>query len=664
MDSSLVKKYILSTFTIFLITLCLEVFVFNYSSWRSMGSEQITVATDESTDDEYLFISEPYELNDDLKNVYVDLEVENNDLAYVSVMLTDEGDKYPYSTAEYVVCDKVPRSGYSNVYPFGKAKTVQVKVRTLEGCPASIHKIVLNARKPIDFKGVRALMVFLTLLFGYLIFTQSFIHSIPFDVKKKWQYPVTILVMILIIILGKKISTADKLLLNTPWPHHLQYQELARSLEKGTVVLTEREVHPGLLSSENPYDTISLQMEGVTYSMDYAFYKGNYYAYFGIVPEVLLFYPYHMLTGGNLPNQFACFAMYVLLVIGVFILVAELIRWLSKEVPYIFYLLLCASLCLCANTVYLVIRPDVYNIPIISGTAFSFLGLGLWLLSLNTDKTVVRRLALFAGSLSMALVVGCRPQMAIWSLAAVILFMWKRDGKERELFSKKTLMETICFVVPYALVAVLVCWYNFARFGNIFDFGAAYSLTSNDMTHRGFNFDRLLRSLFCFLLQPPVVGTDYPFLDIAKIEGSHMGKFLYEYTYGGMLVSNAFVFSLWILLFKGFGKTSKKLREMIFLFVVSGLIIAGFDANAAGVIYRYTCDFAPAVMLAALSCWITYLDQSDSNTSYRLISRIAYVCMILAFAYSLLTALAPGISVCIKNDSPVLFYGIADYFNF
>lgn len=664
MDSSLAKKCILSTFMIFLITLCLEVFVFNYSSWRSMGAKQIDVATDTVTDDEYLYISDPYELGDELKNIYVDLEVENSDLAYVSVILTDEGDKYPYSTAEFVVCDKVAGSGYRNIYPFGKAGTVQVKVRTLEGCPARINKIALNAVKPIDFKGIRAFIVFFVLLLGYLIFTGSFIHSISFDTKKKWQYVVTILVMILIIILGKKLSTADKLLLNTPWPHHLQYQELARSLEKGTVVLTEREVHPGLLSAENPYDTIALQVEGVTYSMDYAFYKGNYYAYFGIVPEVLLFYPYHMLTGGNLPNYMAEFAMYLLLVIGVFITVAGMIRLFSKEVPYIFYLLLSASLCLCANTVYLVIRPDVYNIPIISASAFTFLGLGLWLEAVNTDKSMIRRLVLFFGSLSMALVVGCRPQMAILSLAAIFLFIWKRGGSERKLFSKKTIPETICFLIPYGAVAVLVCWYNYARFGNIFDFGASYSLTSNDMTHRGFNFDRLFRSLFCFLLQPPVLGTDYPFMDIAKIEGLHMGKFLYEYTYGGMLVSNAFVFSLWILLIKGLDKIKKQVKAFVLLFVVSGLIVAGFDANAAGVIYRYTCDFAPAIMLAATLCWIVYLDRSDENPGYMVISRLAYVCMAAAFAYSFLTAIAPGISVCLENDSPVLFYGIADYFNF
>ncbi len=664
MDSSLVKKCIVSTFIIFLITLCLEVFVFNYSSWRSMGAKQIDVASDAGTNDEYLFISDPYELNDDLKNVYVDLEVENSDLAYVSVILTDEGDKYPYSTAEFVACDKVTRSGYRNIYPFGKAGSVQVQVRTLEGCPAKINKITLNAAKPLDFKGIRAFIVFGVLLLGYLIFSSSFIHCISFDTKKKWQYVVTVLVMILIIILGKKLSMADKLLLNTPWPHHLQYQELARSLEKGTVVMTEREVHPGLLAADNPYDTIALQVEGVTYSMDYAFYKGNYYAYFGIVPEVLLFYPYHMLTGGNLPNQLAEFLMYVLLVIGAFIMVAGMIRLFSKEVPYIFYLLLSASLCLCANTVYLVIRPDVYNIPIISATAFSFLGLGLWLIAVNTDKKKIRRLALFFGSLSMAFVVGCRPQMAILSLAAIFLFIWKRDGKDRELFSKKTIPETMCFMIPYIAVAVLVCWYNYARFGNIFDFGASYSLTSNDMTHRGFNFDRLFRSLFCFLLQPPVLGTDYPFMDIAKIEGLHMGKFLYEYTYGGMLVSNAFVFSLWILLIKGLDKTKERVKAFVLLFVLSGLIVAGFDANAAGVIYRYTCDFAPAIMLAATLCWIVYLDKSYENAGYRVISRIAYVCIVLAFAYSFLTAIAPGISVCLENDSPVLFYGIADYFNF
>ena len=74
--------------------------------------------------------------------------------------------------------------------------------------------------------------------------------------------------------------------------------------------------------------------------------------------------------------------------------------------------------------------------------------------------------------------------------------------KKRELFGKKSIKETLALLLPVLPVAIAVCWYNQARFGSIFEFGATYSLTSNDMNLRGFNMDRLLRGLYCFLLQP------------------------------------------------------------------------------------------------------------------------------------------------------------------
>lgn len=51
-------------------------------------------------------------------------------------------------------------------------------------------------------------------------------------------------------------------------------------------------------------------------------------------------------------------------------------------------------------------------------------------------------------------------------------------------------METT--ILPYIIVAAGVMYYNAARFGSPFDFGANYNLTFNDMTLRGFRIDRFL----------------------------------------------------------------------------------------------------------------------------------------------------------------------------
>ena len=665
MSVSLFKKYIVSTIVIFLIAFVLEIFVFNFSSWRMAGFDAVTVAENADVSQGEDYYTETFDLNAVLWNVHADLEVAGDETASVSVILTDEGDKYEYITPEFTVCNGVPESGYCNVYPFGEARSVTIKVTAPEQGTVHINSITLNDRKPPDIKPLRLLAVFLIIWFGYLIWSDTFLHKVYFDISRKWQIAVTAAVLVVLIVVCGFINHADKVIMASPWPHHLQYQELARSLEHGSVVLSEQNVDPGLLEAENPYDTIALQAEGIAYSMDYAYYNGNYYAYFGIVPELLMYYPYHMLTGGNLSNYRATFMMFVLFIFGVFFCVAGIIRRYFRKVPFLFYLMICTATVLGANFIYLIGRSDIYNVPILSGTAFTFVGLGFWFLSLDTQKLWLKRTALALGSFSMALVAGCRPQLALISFISIILFMFPGKGQKRYLFSKETIRETACFILPYVIVAIPVCWYNAARFGSIFEFGAAYSLTTNDMNHRGFNFDRLLRSMYCYLFQPPVIKTDYPFLMTSVLEGNYMGKFLFEHTYGGILVANTFMASIWLMAVNGFRKIEAKVKAPVLFLIASGIFVAGFDANEAGVIYRYTCDFAPAFFLAAILLWLVLVSESGREIlSYSFVAPLLYTCVVIALGYSFLTFIASGNSVCLENDNAALFYSIAEYFKF
>ncbi len=666
MSVSLFKKYIVSTFVIFLITFFLEIFVFNLSFWKSSGVEPVVVAKGAVAEDGRDFYSENYELNGRLLNFRADLEMVYGETAYVSAILTDEGDKYEYTTPDHVVHGAIVGSSYCNVYPFGRTHTVTIKVSVPEGGRVNIRSITLNARKPLDIKPLRLLAAFLVIWLSYMFWRDTFFYRLYFDTTRKWQYPVIVLSMLALMLITFILGHADKVVMASPWPHHSQYQELARSLEKGSVVLTEEIVDPRLMEADNPYDTISLQVEGIPYAMDYAYYNGNYYAYFGIVPELLLYFPYHMLTGGNLPNYMATLILYAVFVVGVFLAVAGFIKRFFQKVPFVIYLMLCSAIVLGANFIYLIERPDIYNVPILSGIAFTFTGLGLWLLSLNTEKTRIRRAALFLGSLSMALVVGSRPQLAIFSFTAIILFMTGNKEGKRSLFTRETITETALFVLPYVLVAIPVCWYNAARFGNIFEFGATYSLTTNDMNHRGFNLSRLARSLYSYLFQPAVIMTDFPFMMSSVVDGKYMGKFLYEHTYGGILVANTFMASLWFFLVSGLKKTESRVRALVLFLVLSGLFVAGFDANKAGVIYRYTCDFAPAFFLAAMLLWLVLVSDNGAKDfpGRSFTGRMFYLCTMFSLIYSFLTFIASGVSVCLENDNPTLFYTIADYFNF
>lgn len=658
------NKCIVALIVIVALVVLLEIFAFNFSTWYSKGVTPVMVASDVSTDDNWLYYTDTYTIDAEVRNVNVKAFAEPYDLAYVSVIMTDDGDKYEYVTPEYSVYNGVERSGFNNVYPFGKVHTIQVKVRAEEGCGVNISSIVINDSIPLNIKPLRMLLMFALLMFGYLVFTNSKLHEVYFDEKRLWQWCVTAVMILVLMYVGVSLAKSDKLLMISPWPHHRQYQELAHSLKAGTVELTNQYVDPALLEVDNPYDTIALSAENIQYSMDYAFYNGKYYAYFGIVPEVLFYYPYLLIKGEDLQNYQVMMLLSIMLVVAIFWLVSGLIRKYAKSVPYFFYLLLCVATTLSANFVYLMGRPDIYNVPILAATVFTLLGLAGLIEAIVNGKTWVKRCSLGVGALSLALVAGCRPQLLILSGIA-LLWLFCEDGwKKRKLFTKSSIVETVIFVAPYLIVAILVCWYNFARFGNVFDFGATYSLTSNDMNSRGFNMNRLLRSLYCYMLQPAVINTDFPFLQASFSGGNYMGKFLYEYTYGGILVANAFLVSIWIGLVSGFKKIKKDAKCLIIYLIVSAIIIGAFDANSAGVLYRYTCDFAPAMIVAALVLWIVFLDKSQNAINYHIAAKAVYACAILALGYALLTFVASGGSICLENDNRQVFYEIADYFRF
>ena len=75
----------------------------------------------------------------------------------------------------------------------------------------------------------------------------------------------------------------------------------------------------------------------------------------------------------------------------------------------------------------------------------------------------------------MALIAGCRPQLLLVIFTAIPIF-WNTVFKDRKLFSKSSIANTLLFVVPIAVFALFMFHYNYARFGSPTDFGATYIL--------------------------------------------------------------------------------------------------------------------------------------------------------------------------------------------
>lgn len=62
--------------------------------------------------------------------------------------------------------------------------------------------------------------------------------------------------------------------------------------------------------------------------------------------------------------------------------------------------------------------------------------------------------------------------------------------------------DVVSFCLPFLLVATGLMYYNQIRFGSVFDFGAAYNLTLQDMRQRKMEAGRTVFGYFTTLFQP------------------------------------------------------------------------------------------------------------------------------------------------------------------
>lgn len=670
--------------------LVIELVICNFSGWKSMlyrdraVFENIEIEGGVAVSEDpcqYLVPDGTLTLHIDdidmtVHNLFMAVDFsEDTPVTYV-VSLTDEGNSYPYYLPEQVLMPGIPRSFYTNIYPAGKVHTAAIQFTVPAESTVTVSGICANARVPFLISPVRFLLVLgIFLLFYYFIRTDKWQMQICRDTKR--QRIITAVLIVILMAASWSLAHINPICISSPWPHHKQYQELAEVMAKGHFYLNT-EPSEGLLNADNPYDTIYLQANGIPYLADYAYYEGKYYVYFGVVPELLLYLPAYLLTGHHMPNYMAVFLFYCGFILAVFALYREVIRRWFGRTPYFLYLILCTLTVCCGNYLFVIARPDLYDTPIMAANMFTVAGLLFWLKGKYAEPGKRRIVSFFLGSLCMALVAGCRPQMLLFSFLAIPLLgtellPWLRridsvdiNAPKQGLPNRKAVTDALSICLPYLFVAAGIMYYNAARFGSPFDFGATYSLTSNDMTKRSFNFHQTLLGLWHYLFRPPVIESDFPFLQGIQIDSaSYMGKLNAEYTYGGILASNAF---LWILL--SVQRSKKILREkgiyiLTILSIAFTAILCIVDVTGAGILQRYMVDMIWGFWFAAILLMLAWVEKATDKGTLKTVALFLIVICLLQAAYGFGVVFGNGdLSVNVRTSNPTLYYYLKELVRF
>ena len=617
----------------------IEVFLFNFAYFASALYPEVTsdYLIDGDTPAEALPITIDSDvsgftitgLDDTVDNIHISLHDANasststatattgaigadEQATYINVVmqLTDEGNANWYTLPTVTVNLADEQTSYITLNPSGNCHSIRVTLSNLaEDDEIILTAVGLNERVPFSFDPLRLLEILAVLLVLYALRPASSLFSKVLNMNRGWQAAVIVCVVIAEFAVAALIILSDSTYLNLAQTHvnenYFQYNKLAEALLEGHFYLNDVP-SDALIAMDNPYDTTARDALGVEYLWDHAYYQGKYYVYFGILPCLIFYVPWLAITGTGFPTWFGIIISCGFFAMGAAYLLYKMCkRWFPGTSLGVFIaidimLFVASGALICAYT------PTLYFLPQALGMALIAWGLGFWVDGTAHGRIRVGRVMF--GSLLIGLTLACRPQMILAALLGIVLFVPFVTKAESAGARAKAFGAFIAALIPFIIVAAGVCYYNMARFGSPLDFGANYNLTTNDMIHRGFHIERIPFGLFAYLIQLPVLVSQFPFLHQTYLDPSYQGVTISEPMFGGYFFLFPMTLAVVTLAF-----THKSLKQKgLFGFAIVSLIIAfvivNFDLQAAGILMRYMADFGIFVALAAA---ITLLDLAE-----------------------------------------------------
>ena len=501
---------------LFLTAAVLELTIFQFPSYSMMfgNYEEVTLsaadavlekgALSRNTDSGIPYVSdtgevilEYPELEQRIGSVHVDY-IEKKYLPRIQFkadITDDTTDTYRTDIINTTIVDGCDETNYISCQFSGTVHKLRVKVASFdEQQVIAVRGITLNAPIPFTVSAVRFLLIV-----GLGVLAYGIVHSTllrrPYEQGMRFTRGCSIVMTCAAIALAAAIVLVKLPLANLSEQFSLEggnqiTQELVDAFENGQLSLLE-EPAAGLLALENPYDRSARNDSGAHILWDHVLYEGKYYSYYGIAPVLLLFLPYHLITGYYFSTDLAVLLFSVMgLVFLTLTYLSAAKRWFRK-VPVgciLAGLIVLLSVC---GVWFSVGRPLFYEISISSGFAFVAMG-AYFLISSNVvsqGKTSLLRILL--ASLFSGLAVLCRPTLAVYSICTCLFFLFgfRKSGQLTAADGtcthsrKRSVGYILCALLPLMLLGLLQMWYNYARFGSPLDFGIQYSLTINDFTH-------------------------------------------------------------------------------------------------------------------------------------------------------------------------------------
>lgn len=408
---------------------------------------------------------------------------------------------------------------------------------------------------------------------------KSKLHSIQlFESKKN---PVIIAVTVIVTTICSTIPMNLSPMWNGEIPEHRnQYEVITESFLEGHIYF-DYEIDDALKKIDNPYNPDQRNQNNVDFHWDHSYYNGKYYMYFGVVPVILVFLPFRIITGVPLTTYHATQLFVALFIIGLFLVFYELAKKFFNNISLSVYLYLSVAFSV-MSIFYSIATPALYCTAITSGLATIIWGLYFWIKAIwDCEKRSLSIVYSSVGSLLGALTFGCRPPIALGNIIILGLMIYYLKNKN----FKHKWIDVLSFSIPYVIIACLLMVYNYARFNSFFEFGQSYQLTSVDVK----NTPNLFNT-------PSIVGK----IKVLVTYFENFIKYLFEFSGIRQLTSNGtfITFPILFYIFIGFENElsrdlikQKRIRLFLGFMMLTPVLILILDViGSPDVLARYRMD--------------------------------------------------------------------------
>ena len=408
-----------------------------------------------------------------------------------------------------------------------------------------------------------------------------------------------------------------------------------------------KEAPPALARAANPYDFATYRPYlGAPWGLtDLSYYRGHLYAYFGVTPAVLLFWPWRALTGAWL-HQAAAVLVFCIVGYGAAVGVAVAAwrryfrgvgAWAGAAIAF----LLGSATTL---PVFLV-RPGLYEVSISCAFAFTMLALAALWQAWHRPGGKCAWLA--AASAAYGLAVGARPSLLFGASVLVMpaaASLWLRVRGRKP---QPCLGYFLAAILPIAAIGAGLAAYNFARFGDPSQFGHDYQLSGNNVYGTKSFAPRFFWDNFrLYFTEPLRWHAAFPFVWEPAMPGLAPGHLPVEFFFGTLtnlpiLLAAALAPLAWT----RSRATDPQARDLPGIAAVPAVLFLAAAVPIccyAGATSRYLLDFIPALALLAI-LGLLGLERTLGGSAPASILRVAvYGALAYSVAVGWLLALALG----------------------